>query len=83
MLKILLGTLSAGTLFLGGYYGRMSLSRVTGDHEKMEAFFGKISERIARRGQDEDVLETLAREELAENGNWSSYQRDNAVELNL
>ncbi len=83
VLKILLGTLSAGTLFLGGYYGRMSLSRVTGDHEKMEAFFGKISERIARRGQDEDVLETLAREELAENGNWSSYQRDNAVELNL
>lgn len=83
LLKILLGTLSAGTLFLGGYYGRMSLSRVTGDHEKMEAFFGKISERIARSGQNEDVLETLAREELAENGNWSSYQRDNAVELNL
>lgn len=83
VLKILLGTLSAGTLFLGGYYGRMSLNRVTGDHEKMEAFFGKISERIARRGQDDDVLETLAREELAENGNWISYQRDNAVEMTL
>ena len=29
------------------------------------------------------VLEALAREELAENGNWCSFQRDNAPELNL
>ena len=61
----------------------MSLSRVTGDHEKMVAFYEKAAGRIARCGVNEQMLETLAREELTENGNWSSYQRDNAPELNI
>lgn len=42
-----------------------------------------VTGHIPLREADLDVLETLAREELAENGNWSSYQRDNAVEMNL
>ena len=83
VMKAVLGTLSAGTLFMASYYGKMSLSRVTGDHEKMTVFYQKAADRIVRCGENEQMLETLAREELTENGNWSSYQRDNAPELNV
>jgi hypothetical protein len=83
LIKIVLGTLSAGTLFMANYYGKMSLRRVTTDHRKMEKFFEKAADHLIRCGQNEHVLEALAREELAENGNWCSYQRDNAPELNL
>jgi hypothetical protein len=61
----------------------MSLDRITGDHEKMERFYQKAADLLARCGQNEQILETLAREELTENGNWSSYQRDNAPEMNV
>ena len=83
LLKILLGTVSAGALFLASYYGKMSLERKRTDHVKMEAFFRTIDRQMEQWGQTEELLETLAREELTENGNWCSYQRDNAPELNL
>ena len=83
ILKILLGTVSAGTLFLAGYYGKMSLERKSADHGKMQAFYERMKEELDRRGQTEELLEILAREELTENGNWCSYQRDNVPELNL
>ena len=83
ILKILLGTVSAGTLFLASYYGKMSLERKNADHGKMKVFYGRMERELERRGQTEELLETLAREELTENGNWCSYQRDNAPELNL
>lgn len=83
VIKIVLGTLSAATLFMAGYYGKMSLERVTSDHEKMEQFYEKAADRLARCGQNEQILEVLVREELTENGNWSSYQRDNAPEMNV
>ena len=83
ILKILLGTVSAGTLFLASYYGKMSLERKNTDHGKMKVFYEKMERELERRGQTEELLETIAREELTENGNWCSYQRDNAPELNL
>ena len=83
LIKIVLGTLSAGTLFMANYYGKMSLRRVTTDHGKMEKFFEKAADQLIRCGQKEHILEALAREELAENGNWCSYERDNAPELNF
>ncbi len=83
VMKILLGTLSAGTLFLTSYYGKLNVERQTSDHEKMEAFFRIMSERLAEQGQTESLLETLAREELAENGSWCSYRRDQKPELDF
>ena len=82
-LKILLGTVSVGTLFLASYYGKMSLERKKTDHRKMEAFFRTVNRQMEQFGQTEELMELLAREELTENGNWSSYQRDNAPELNI
>ncbi|MBQ5991140.1 MAG: hypothetical protein IJL62_01170 [Clostridia bacterium] len=81
--KLLLGSISAATLFISNYYGRLSLSRVASDHRRMERFYAAVLDRIERYGQTEDLLKHLAREELIENGNWCSYQRDNAADFNL
>ena len=82
-LKIILGTISAVTLFISNYYGKQSLTRTCSDHEKMERFYAKMSSEIARWGQTEELLTVLAREELIENGNWCSYQRDNTPDMSL
>ena len=82
-LKILLGVISAATLFIGNYYGRLSLDRKKADHEKMARFYQKMSEQLQRRGQIDPLLELIAREELIENGNWCSYQRDNGPDFSI
>lgn len=83
ILKILMGTISAVTLFAANYYGRLSLPRTLSDHQKMERFYAKMSAEIEKRGQTEELLIALAREELIENGNWCSYQRDNKPDISL
>ncbi len=80
-LKILMGTISAVTLFTANYYGRLSLPRTLSDHQKMERFYAKMSSQLEKRGQTDKLLEVLAREELTENGNWCSYQRDNKPDI--
>ena len=83
VLKILMGTISAVTLFVANFYGRLSLPRTLSDHQKMERFYEKMAAEIEKYGQTETVLTALAREELTENGNWCSYQRDNKPDLSL
>ncbi len=82
-LKVVLGTISVGTLFTANYYGRLSLPRVLSDHRKMERFFSRMSDELENRGQTEMLLTMLAREELTENGNWVSYQRDNKPDISI
>ena len=81
--KLILGSISAGALFISNYYGRLSLSRVTSDHAKMERFYREALERIDHYGETPALLLLIAREELIENGNWCSYQRDNTADFNL
>ena len=83
VLKIAMGGISAATLFISNYYGRLSLPRVLADHRKMARFYGKMAEQLRQRGQTETLLRVLAREELAENGNWVSYQSDNTPDISL
>lgn len=80
IIKISLGGVSALTLFSSNYYGRLSLPRKISDHEKMAEYYQNISHRLEKSGQTDELLEELAREELIENGNWCSYQRDNKPE---
>ena len=82
-LKVILGTISAVTLFIANYYGKLSLSRALSDHQKMEHFYSRMAAQLRQRGQQEELLELLAREELIENGNWCSYQRDNRPDMSL
>ena len=81
--KLLLGSFSAAALFISNYYGERSLSRAEADHGKMERFYRAVSDRIDRFGQTDALLLLLAREELIENGNWCSYQRDNTASFSL
>ncbi len=83
VIKVALGSVSVGTLFLSNYYGKLSLSRKLADHERMERFFGRMAAQLRRCGQTDELLEALAREELIENSNWCAYQSDNAPTLDL
>ena len=83
VLKILMGTISALTLFVANYSGRLSLPRSLSDHRKMERFYMKMAAEIEKHGQTETLLAVLAREELSENGSWCSYQRDNKPDISL
>ena len=83
VLKLLLGSISAVTLFIANYYGRLSLPRQFSDHEKMEGFYDKMASQLQLHGQTDALLSVLAREELIENGNWYSYQRDNTPDFSL
>ena len=80
IIKISLGGISALTLFSANFYGRLSLPRKLSDHEKMAEYYEKMLYRLEQNGQTDELLEGLAREELIENGNWCSYQRDNKPE---
>ena len=53
------------------------------DREAMERFFAEMTRRLAEQGQTDELLAHAAHEELIENGNWCSYQRDNTPDFNL
>ena len=82
ILKLALGSLSAATLFIAGFYGKQSLSRRIADHARLASFYRAVSDR-QKDGESEALLVLLAREELIENGHWYAYQSDNTPEINL
>ena len=81
ILKIVLGTMSAATLFTGNYYGKMSLSNVIDDHKRMIALYELAEEEILKDGESEELLLLLAREFLNENSTWYAYQCKNKPEI--
>jgi hypothetical protein len=83
VLKFLLGTMSAVTLFTGTYYGRMSLSNVIDDHKRMLALYEHAEKEILEKGENEELLLSLARECLNENASWYAYQSKNEPTLAL
>lgn len=84
-LKIVLGTASAATIFVGGYVDKLSLGRVLDDHCKMEQLYHTALDRAEYECEEQrgTFLLDLAREELAENANWFAYQQANEAELTL
>jgi hypothetical protein len=83
LLKLILGLIGAATLFIANYYGKQSLPRIYADHGKMKRFYAQVLVQLDSFGQTEELLRTLAREELVENGNWCSFQRDNTPDFSL
>lgn len=84
VLKILLGTISAITLFLSNYYGKLSLNRKISDHQKMIDQYEKILPLFNEHLKNEESLfMALAKEEILENGSWLSYCKDNELTINL
>ena len=83
VLKIVLGTMSAVTLFTGSYYGKMSLSNVIDDHKRMISLYETAEERVEREGESGELLLFLARECLNENSTWYAYQSKNEPDLTI
>jgi hypothetical protein len=81
ILKILLGTMSAITLFLGSYYGKMSLSNAIEDHKRMIELYKKAQEDVVVSDESEELILSLAREFLNENSAWYSYQQKNRANI--
>ena len=82
-IKIAMGTAAAGTLFAGSYYGKQALPNVTDDHRKMAALYEEAAEEIGRLGEKEELLISLAEDELTENANWYAYQSKNEPDLGI
>ena len=51
VLKIVLGTMSAATLFTGNYYGKMSVSSAVDDHRRMIALYEEAEKEIVENGE--------------------------------
>ena len=81
ILKIVMGTLSAITLFTGSYYGKMSLSEVIDDHKRMISLYEKVENEVLEVGETDELLLYLAHEFLIENSTWYSYQSKNKPEF--
>ncbi len=75
--------MSAGTLFAGNYYGKLSLDESVEDHERMISLLLAAQNQIDRGKQSETVLKALAYEELGENAFWYAYQKANSPEIGL
>ena len=58
ILKILLGSLSAATLFAGNYYGKLSLDETADDHRRMIALYEMADARIGIEDADDDGPDT-------------------------
>lgn len=84
LLKILLGIIPAFTIFLSGYYGKLSLSRKVAEHQRMIALYTLAQKKFEDPKLDKDtVFFELAREEVIENGSWLSFCRDNIPSINF
>ncbi len=81
ILKIVLGTMSAITLFTGSYYGKMSLSNIIDDHKRMIILYNAAEKEIEKNGETEELLIFLAREFLTENSAWYAYQSKNKPDI--
>ena len=84
LMKILLGLVSAMTVFLANYYGKLSLGRKSTDHNRMARLYASAKEQYASGQIDHALLfSALAREEIIEIGNWYSYSRENPPSLQV
>ncbi len=81
VLKIVLGTMSAITLFTGSYYGKMSLSNIIADHRRMIILYNAAEKEIEKNGETEELIVFLAREFLTENSAWYAYQSKNKPDI--
>lgn len=83
VLKILLGTMSAATLFTGNYFGKLSLDNVQDDHRRMIALYDQAEQVMDAEGETDALILRLAREELNENSSWYSYQSVNTPSISM
>ncbi len=82
-LKLVMGILSAATLFAGSYYGKLSVDEEAEGHRRMRALCEVAAGRMNGTAPDEFTAEGLAREMLGENADWYDYRSRNKPEISL
>ena len=83
IIKIIVGGFSAMSLFAANYYGKLSLDRIYEDHIRMAEFFKKAIDYVDKNDIDDKFIQELINEELSENSNWCSYEKDNKIDLTV
>ncbi|MDO5440954.1 MAG: hypothetical protein Q4F55_00140 [Bacillota bacterium] len=83
IIKVSVGLFSAISLFAANYYGKLSLQHVYEDHVRMSSFFAAAEDYVTRFGADDEFLKELVNEELSENSNWCSYEKENSIDLTI
>ena len=82
ILKILLGTISAGTAFLANYYGNLALPQQIFFDKRMNALFEQAVRTESADGERfEETMRTTGAEALIESAGWYILQRDNGPGL--
>ena len=83
ILKLVLGVISAATMFATNYFEKLSPHKKLTDHLKMSHFYEQMRSLFKMHGQTEGLLIVVAHEELIENGSWYSFQKENTLDINL
>ena len=78
VLKIVMGVMSAATLFAGNYYGKLCLAEEADDHKRMLLLIAN-----AKNECKETLSYKLVREILGENARWYSYKSRGKAEISL
>lgn len=84
-LKIIIGIGTVVLVFVGTYYGSISLSSKIEEHRRMEMLYQKARNRIFQQNAEEsdEFIIHLAREFLVENATWYAHQKENKLELKI
>ena len=80
-LIIVVGLLSAASLFLNSYYGKLNLDRKYEEHVSMEKLYKGALEETKEKPLNREFIEKIAREEMLENAGWYSYTRESSLTL--
>ena len=84
ILKIVIGTMSAATLFTESYYGKLSLPEKLQDHRRMIMLYQKAENNILQeKKESENLILSLAHEFLIENTTWYAYQKKSKPDLTI
>ncbi len=82
-LKLVMGILSAMTLFVGSYYGKLSLDEERDGHRRMALLCRLAEKNLTGSESDARGTEVFTRELLFENASWYDYRSRGRAEVNL
>jgi len=78
-----MGILSAMTLFVGSYYGKLSLDEERDGHRRMALLCRLAEKNLTGSESDARGTEVFTRELLFENASWYDYRSRGRAEVNL
>ena len=84
ILQVIFGVLTVVSFLITASMGKLSYDRQKDDNTRMKRlYFTALSKWDATSPHFEQLVITLAREEIVENGVWLSYMLDNSLEITI